>query len=96
MKTLQAFRNQLKREKPYLKKKYGVQSLNIFGSYSRNEATPKSDIDVMVEFERPIGLEFVDLAEELEEILGVKVDLVSKNGIKKRYYEEIKEDLVHV
>lgn len=79
-----------------MKKEYGVRSLDIFGSYSRNEATPQSDIDVMVEFERPIGLEFVDLAEELEEILGVKVDLVSKNGIKKRYYEEIKEDLVHV
>lgn len=86
----------LEEKKSYLKEKYSVKSISIFGSYSRNEETPQSDIDILVEFENPVGLEFVDLAEELEDILGIKVDLVSKKGIKEKYLKEIEQDLVHV
>lgn len=86
----------LEEKKSYLKEKYSVKSISIFGSYSRNEETPQSDIDILVEFENPVGLEFVDLAEELEDILGIKVDLVSKKGIKEKYLKEIEQDLVQV
>ncbi len=62
--------NILQQAKPSLQKNYGVQSLALFGSYSRNTAvTGKSDIDVMVEFSEPIGIRFIDLADELEKIL---------------------------
>ena len=60
----------LKKAKPSLEKKYGVKDLALFGSYSRNEAnTDKNDVDIMVDFSQPIGLAFVDLADELEQLL---------------------------
>lgn len=87
----------LKKAKPSLEKKYGVKELALFGSYSRNDAVPgKSDVDVMVDFSKPIGLEFVDLADELERLLQMKVDLVSRGGIKPRYFTAIEPDLIYV
>ena len=68
----------------------------IFGSYSREENTNDSDLDILVEFYDKIGIRFIDLADEIEEIVGLKVDLVSKNGIKDRYLEAIVSDLIYV
>ncbi len=87
----------LKEAKPSLQKNYGITSLALFGSYSRNTAIAgKSDIDVMVEFSEPIGIRFIDLAYELEEILHHKVDLVSRKGIKPKYFQVIEQDLIYV
>ena|SRR5260221_5635737 len=87
----------LKRAKPLLSEKYGVKDLALFGSYSRNEAlSGKSDVDVMVDFSQPIGLAFVDLADELEQLLQMKVDLVSRGGIKPKYFVVIEPDLIYV
>lgn len=87
----------LKQAKPLLEKKYGIKDLALFGSYSRNEAVAgKSDVDVMVDFTQPIGLAFVDLAEELEQLLQMKVDLVSRGGIKSKYFSVIEPDLIYV
>jgi predicted nucleotidyltransferase len=87
----------LKQAKPSLQKKYGVKDIALFGSYSRNTAVAgKSDIDVMVAFSQPIGLAFVDLADELEKLLQTKVDLVSRNGIKPKYFTVIEPDLIYV
>lgn len=87
----------LKRIKPSLEKKYGVKDLALFGSYSRNTAVAgKSDVDVMVDFSQPIGLAFVDLADELELLLQLKVDLVSRGGIKPKYFTVIEPDLIYV
>jgi hypothetical protein len=49
-----------------------------------------------VEFYRRIGSEFIELTDDLEKILGIKVDVVSKKGIKEQYFEGIKDDLVYV
>lgn len=87
----------LQEAKPALQKSYGFTSLAIFGSYSRNTAiADKSDIDVMVEFSEPIGIRFIDLADELEEILKHKVDLVSRKAIKPKYFTVIEPDLIYV
>ncbi|MGH2649176.1 MAG: nucleotidyltransferase family protein [Ginsengibacter sp.] len=87
----------LKQAKPGLQKSYGFTSLALFGSYSRNAAIPgQSDIDVMVEFAQPAGIRFIDLADELEEILKQKVDLVSRKAIKPKYFEVIEPDLIYV
>jgi uncharacterized protein len=87
----------LKQVKPSLEKKYGVKELALFGSYSRNTAIAgKSDVDVMVDFSQPIGLSFVDLADELELLLQLKVDLVSRGGIKPKYFTAIEPDLIYV
>lgn len=96
MKTLEELKNILREKKPYLRKKYNVRSIGIFGSYSRSEETSISDVDILVEFDKPLGLEFVDLADELETLLGTSVDLVSKNGVKSSYLKEIEKDIVHV
>jgi predicted nucleotidyltransferase len=87
----------LKKVKPLLEKKYGVKDLALFGSYSRDTAIAcKSDVNVMVDFSQPIGLAFVDLADELEQLLQLKVDLVSRKGIKAKYFTVIEPDLIYV
>lgn len=68
----------------------------IFGSYARKEQTDSSDLDILVEFSDQIGVRFIDLAEELENIIGFKVDLVSKKGIKEKYLKAIDSDLIYV
>ncbi|MBI4235702.1 nucleotidyltransferase domain-containing protein, partial [Candidatus Peregrinibacteria bacterium] len=67
-----------------------------FGSYARGEAKNNSDLDLMVEFEGPIGLEFVDLADDIENLVGIKVDLVSKSAIKPKYLKFVKKHLIYV
>jgi predicted nucleotidyltransferase len=87
----------LKQAKPSLEKKYGVKDIALFGSYSRDTAIHgKSDVDVMVDFSQPIGLAFVALADELEALLQLKVDLVSRGGIKPKYFSVIEPDLIYV
>lgn len=86
----------LSKEKQHLMDKYPIKSLAIFGSYAKGLATNHSDVDLLVDFERPIGIQFIDLADELETLLSKKVDLVSKSGIKEKYFEAIKNDLMYV
>ena len=96
MQTLRQIKSVLALHKPELAQKYHLRQLGIFGSYAREDKTAQSDIDLLVEFDGPIGLEFVTLAEELESLLGVKVDLVSVNAIKPKMFKIIKKDLVYV
>jgi len=72
----------LKEQKEYLSDKYFVEKIGIFGSYSRDEQTEKSDIDILVEFNRPVGFEFLDLKEYLESLFQKPVDLVTTNALK--------------
>lgn len=68
----------------------------IFGSYSRIEQNENSDLDILVEFNDKIGIRFIDLADEIEKIVGFKVDLVSRKGIKAKYLQSIDSDLIYV
>jgi len=81
---------------PALQKKYPIEKLALFGSITRADFTPQSDVDILVEFNGDIGWEFFDLAEELEKIVGRKVDLVSGKAIKAHYLPYIKKDLIYV
>lgn len=76
--------------------RYHVRELGLFGSVVRDDFSPESDIDIIVDFSRPIGIEFIDLADELEAQLGRKVDLVSKKGIKPQYFKAIQSDVIYV
>mgnify|MGYP003810297659 CR=1 FL=1 len=89
-------RNKIRLNLTELKKKYPIHQFYLFGSYARDEQTESSDIDIMVELEKPIGLNFVHLALELEALLEKKVDLVSINGVEKRKFQYIKEDMIDV
>lgn len=88
--------SKLRKERPSLFQKYHLKALGVFGSCVRDDCTEDSDVDILVEFEKPIGIEFIDLATELETILGRRVDLVSRNGIKPKYLDVIIKDLVYV
>lgn len=68
----------------------------VFGSISRGDNNDKSDIDILVDFTEPIGIDFIDLADELENILKHKVDLVTRNAIKPKYFAQIKDELQYV
>ena len=76
----------LQKVKPELANKYHVKSIGLFGSIVRNDySSLKSDVDIIVEFSQPVGVEFIDLADFLEFQIKRKVDLVSRNGIKKNF-----------
>lgn len=68
----------------------------IFGSFGRGQQREDSDVDILVDFQKPIGIEFIDLADELEKLLHRKVDLVSLKGIKPIYYQQIEQELNYV
>jgi uncharacterized protein len=86
----------LKQNKEMLLSKYPIRTIGLFGSVSRDEDTLKSDVDILIEFDGNIGIRFIDLAEEIETLLRRNVDLVSKNAIKPRYYQSIKDDIIYV
>ena len=65
----------MKKELPYLKDKYGVEKDVLYGSFAKGKQKKKSDIDILVDLRKTLGLEFVELADRLEEILGRKVTL---------------------
>ena len=96
MKSKKEIVDTLQQHKTSLLQKYPIASIAIFGSYARNTQTEKSDVDVLVEFHGRIGIAFIDLANEIERLLGVKTDLVSKNAIKPKYFDAIKPDLTYV
>ncbi len=78
-----------------LKNKYPIESVGLFGSFSRDEQNDLSDIDLIVSFTKPVGMELIDLSFELEDLLKNKVDLVSTKGIKTKYLDAIKQDIIY-
>ena len=96
MKSLEEIKNIINQHTKELEEKFKVKSIAIFGSYVRGEQTPKSDIDILVEFKEPVGFLFIHLADFLEEILSVKVDLITPDAIKPNRGKYIMEELIYV
>ena len=96
MPNLSEIISKIKKAKPSLAERYKVSKIGVFGSYVKNQQTPESDVDIIVEFSEPIGLDFVKLANELEEILDEKVDLVSRKAIKPKYLRYVEKELHYV
>ncbi|HEY4196955.1 MAG TPA: nucleotidyltransferase family protein [Mucilaginibacter sp.] len=86
----------LKSRKKELEKKYPISELALFGSYARGDNHERSDIDILVDFNGRIGIEFISLAHELEDIFDAKIDLVSRKGIKPYYLPFVEKNLIHV
>jgi predicted nucleotidyltransferase len=73
----------LRRELPKLQLQYNVDTLDVFGSFVRDEQTTKSDLDLLVTFTKsPSLFRFLELEDHLSVLLGVKVDLVMKSSLK--------------
>lgn len=96
MTTTENIKSILKQNEPSLKAKYPITSFAIFGSYARGSQNKDSDIDLLVEFDGPIGLRFINLADELEQILHTKVDLVCRKGLQEYFWSNIKNELAYV
>ena len=76
---------------------YAVSEIGIFGSYVRNEQTPQSDVDILVQFSKPVGfVVFMQLEERLQELLGTKIDLVTRAALKPRIGERILKEVDYV
>jgi uncharacterized protein len=88
--------NILRQQKPVLAQKYSLDKLGLFGSHARNEASAHSDIDILVDFNKPVGMEIVELTLELEEALQNPVDIVTMNAVRNRLFAYIKQDLIYV
>jgi len=84
----------------YLSTEFGVKKIGLFGSTAKGTATKESDVDIFIEFNRPIGFKFVRLVNFLEELLGEEVDVITKDGLNniriKKVAENIKASLVYV
>jgi uncharacterized protein len=77
--------------------KFGVGSLAIFGSVARNEARTDSDIDILVEFDKPVGLfEFIDLKDYLEKVLQSHVDMGTPSSLKPKLREQVPKEAIYV
>lgn len=96
MEQLSEIKQVLTQLKPELSKRFHVHTLGLFGSVVRPDFTPSSDIDIIVDFNRPVGIEFIDLARYIEQRLQKKVDLVSRKGVKDKYFKAIEQEIVYV
>lgn len=82
--------------KPILREKFGVKKIGVFGSYARGNQLESSDVDILVELEEPLGWEFFDLKEFLEQKLDKPVDLVTRNALKQQLKDEILKQTIFI
>jgi len=86
----------LRQARPQLAREFGVRRLALFGSYARGDQREDSDVDVLVEVDPSIGLRFVDLAERIETLLGIRAEVVSRRAIPRSHWALIEKELVDV
>lgn len=97
MKTLEEIQQLLKQSKSVLQENYKVTELGIFGSYVRGEQTEESDVDVLIDYEKaPTLFKLVELRSYLSELMGIKVDVVTKKGLKPKIRERVLSEVVYL
>ena len=93
--TREEILSRLREAKQRLQAEFPLRRLALFGSFARGtQVSGQSDVDILVEVEPTIGLGFVTLAERLEQLLGAKVDLVSRRAIKPSLWKRIEPELI--
>lgn len=88
--------SKLKAIKPLLTDKFHVSSIGYFGSYSTGQQNEKSDLDLLVEFSEPVGWEFFTLERFLEQNMGIRVDLITRNSLKEQIKESILKQVQYI
>ena len=96
MSELEQIKNIIKKHKEHIKKKFFVEKIGVFGSYIKGNESIESDIDILVEFDGPIGWDFIELNEFLENILNKKVDLVSIKALKSQLKDNILNEVIYI
>jgi predicted nucleotidyltransferase len=95
-KTREEILSLLSQHKSDLQNKFKVRRMALFGSYARGDQRSDSDVDILVDLDPSVGLEFVTLAEQIEQLLGLPVELVSRRAIKPNKFKYIEQDLIYV
>ncbi len=95
MKTFEEIKKVLQKHREEFREQYGLKEIGIFGSYVKGEQKEKSDIDMLIELEKPIGfVRFMRLENALSQLLGVRVEMVTRKALKphigKRILQEVK------
>jgi predicted nucleotidyltransferase len=87
----------LKKQKKLLEKKYKIKEIGIFGSYTRGDQTPQSDLDILVDYaDDSVDIfDFLDLKEYLSDLMQIDVDLVMKDGLKPIMGKDILEEVLY-
>ncbi len=97
MKTLEEIEKILASHKEELCRKYSIKEIGIFGSYARGDQEEKSDVDILVDFYKlPDLFKFIEIERALEEIIGIKVDLVRRPAIRKELRENILSEVIAI
>ncbi len=97
MKTFEEIKITLAQNKEELEQKFGVAAMGVFGSYTRNEQHSGSDVDILVDFKKPISLlRFIELERHISDLLGIKVDLVTRKALKPFIGRHILKELVEI
>lgn len=82
--------------KPILTNKFHVSTIGYFGSYSSGKQSEHSDLDILVEFSQPVGWEFFTLERFLEQTMGLRIDLVTRNSLKEQIKESILKQVQYI
>ncbi|HEX4849351.1 MAG TPA: nucleotidyltransferase family protein [Puia sp.] len=96
MNTLENIINILRQHKADLQMKYPISGIAVFGSYSSGSATEAIDIDILVDINGPMGLNFVTMAIEIEKLLGIKTDVVPRRLLKPDFLRDVERNLIYV
>lgn len=95
--NIDTVKNKIQKNLKFLEHSYKVKNIGVFGSVARGDNNQKSDIDILVEFSEPISMfRFIDLEDYLGEVVGRKVDLVTKKSLKAAISKEILADVIYV
>ncbi len=97
MRSFDEIKQKLSLQKPLLEKKYKINSIGVFGSYVSGEQREESDLDILINYdEAPSLIKLIELEHHLSELLGVKVDLVTRRGIKPQLKNNILGEVVYL
>jgi uncharacterized protein len=96
MNTENSILEKLRELKPMLKENYSVKEIGLFGSYSDGTYTDNSDIDILIELEKPIGWRIFTLEIFLEKTFGRKIDLVTKGALKEQIKDQILKQVRYI
>ncbi|WP_238361119.1 nucleotidyltransferase family protein [Iningainema tapete] len=97
MKTLEEIKQILRQSKPLLEEHYRITQLGIFGSYARGEQTEESDVDLLIDYDQaPTLFKLIELRDYLSSAIGMKVDVVTQNGLKPRILNRVLSEIVYV
>ena len=77
----------------FLSSEYGVTKIGLFGSFAKNKIKDGSDVDILIELQKPIGFKFLKLVEYLENLLGTRVDVITKDGLENIRIKSVADDI---